>query len=130
MIASTQDRVVVRPSDEMETMTDGGLYIPDIAQEPPAEGEIIFVGPGKVSELTGELIPIRHVVGEKVLYGKYAGTEIQHEGETLLLLTERDIMAVITTQDAAEPRQGNGDRRDHQRETDSPEQAVHLEDLR
>ena len=95
MIVPTQDRMVVVPSEEVEKMTDGGLHIPDMAQEKPVEGVIIAVGPGTVSAHTGEIIPIRHSKGQKVLYGKYAGTEIVHDGETLLILREPDIFAVV-----------------------------------
>ena len=95
MIVPTQDRMVVVPSEEKETITEGGLHIPDIAQEKPVEGKIIAIGPGKVSEHTGEVIPIRHCVGQRVLYGKYAGTEIVHDGDTFLLLTERDVFGIV-----------------------------------
>ncbi len=95
MIVPTQDRMVVVPSEEVDTMTEGGLHIPDMAQEKPVEGVIIAVGPGRVNEHTGELIPIRHEVGQTVMYGKYAGTEIEHDGDTLLILREPDIFGVV-----------------------------------
>ena len=100
MIQPTQDRMVIIPSEEVETMTESGkLHIPSIAQEKPVEGEIIAVGPGKVSEHTGQLIPIQHSVGQTVMYGKYAGTEIVHDGETLLILREPDIFGVVVSDD-------------------------------
>ena len=95
MIQPTQDRMVVVPSEEVDVMTEGGLHIPDIAQEKPVEGIIIAVGPGKVSEHTGELVPVRHSVGQTVMYGKYAGTEVIHDGDTLLILREPDIFGIV-----------------------------------
>ena len=86
------DRVVVRALEETEQMR-GGLYIPDTAKEKPQQGEIIAVGPGKYED--GKLVPMSVKVGDKVLYGKYSGTEVTIEGEQLLILRESDVLAVI-----------------------------------
>ena len=86
------DRVVVRALEETEQMR-GGLYIPDTAKEKPQQGEIIAVGPGKYED--GKLVPMSVKVGDKVLYGKYSGTEVTIDGEQLLILRESDVLAVI-----------------------------------
>jgi chaperonin GroES len=88
------DRIVVRPS-EAEEKTASGLVIPDTAKENPQQGEVLAVGPGRRSENTGELIPLDVVVGDKVVYSKYGGTEIVVEGEDLLILTGRDVLAKV-----------------------------------
>jgi chaperonin GroES len=87
------DRVIVRPLEAQEK-TAGGLYIPDSAKEKPMEGEVVAVGPGKISD-DGKLIPMEVKVGEKVLYGKYSGTEVTTGGEDLLIMRENDIFAII-----------------------------------
>ncbi|MFL5576772.1 MAG: co-chaperone GroES [Gemmatimonadaceae bacterium] len=87
------DRVVVKAMEETETMR-GGLYIPDTAKEKPQQGEIIAVGPGKYED--GKLVPMTVKVGDKVLYGKYSGTEVTIDGDTLLILRESDVLAVIS----------------------------------
>ena len=87
------DRVVVRRIDA-EEKTKGGIIIPDTAKEKPSEGEIIAVGPGGRDE-AGKLIPIDLKAGDRVLFGKYAGTEVKIEGEEHLILREDDILAVI-----------------------------------
>ena len=87
------DRVVVKPSDPDEQVK-GGIIIPDTAKEKPQKGEIIAVGPGKISD-AGEIIKMTVKVGDKVLYGKYSGTEITVEGEDYLIVRESDILAVI-----------------------------------
>ena len=87
------DRVVVSPLEEEEQMR-GGLYIPDTAKEKPQSGEIVAVGPGKLSE-EGVRIEPDVKVGQKVLYGKYSGTEVTVEGEDYLILRESDILAVL-----------------------------------
>ena len=86
------DRIVVRPSDAEET-TASGLVIPDTAKEKPQQGEVLAVGPGRRSDNTGELIPMDVKVGDKVVYSKSGGTEITIEGEDLLILTSRDVLA-------------------------------------
>src|SRR5215208_4490897 len=86
------DRVVIKALEETETMR-GGLYIPDTAKEKPQQGEIIAVGPGKYED--GKLVPMGVKVGDKVLYGKYSGTEVTIDGEQLLILRESDVLAVV-----------------------------------
>jgi chaperonin GroES len=88
------DRIVVRPSDSEET-TASGLVIPDTAKEKPQQGEVLAVGPGRRSDTTGELIPLDVKVGDKVVYSKYGGTEITTDGEDLLILTSRDVLAKV-----------------------------------
>ena len=87
------DRVVVRRI-EADTKTAGGIIIPDSAQEKPQQGEIVAVGPGGRDE-SGKLIPIDVKVGDKVLFGKWSGTEVKLDGEELLIMKESDIMGVI-----------------------------------
>ena len=87
------DRVVVRRI-EADTKTAGGIIIPDSAQEKPQQGEIVAVGPGGRDE-SGKLIPIDVKVGDKVLFGKWSGTEVKLDGEDLLIMKESDIMGVI-----------------------------------
>jgi chaperonin GroES len=89
-----EDRIIVRPG-ESEEMTASGLVIPDTAQEKPQQGEILAVGPGKRSDHSGEIIPLGVSVGQTVIYSKYGGTEITLEGEDLLILSARDILAVL-----------------------------------
>jgi chaperonin GroES len=88
------DRVVVQALEETEQMR-GGLYIPDTAKEKPQQGNIIAVGPGKLSE-EGKRIEPDVKVGQRVLYGKYSGTEVNVDGEEYLILRESDILAVIS----------------------------------
>jgi chaperonin GroES len=88
------DRIVVRPS-EAEEKTASGLVIPDTAKEKPQQGEVISVGPGRRAENTGDLIPLDIAVGDKVVYSKYGGTEITIDGEDLLILTSRDVLAKV-----------------------------------
>src|SRR5271170_4239584 len=89
-----EDRIVVRPSEAEET-TASGLVIPDTAKEKPQQGEVLAVGPGRRAENTGDLIPLDVVVGDKVVYSKYGGTEITIDGEELLILTSRDVLATV-----------------------------------
>jgi chaperonin GroES len=88
------DRIVVRPN-EAETQTASGLVIPDTAKEKPQQGEVLAVGPGKRSETSGDLIPVDIKVGDTVLYSKYGGTEVAVNGEDLLVLNSRDVLAVV-----------------------------------
>jgi chaperonin GroES len=88
------DRVVVKRVIA-DQKTTGGIIIPDTAQEKPSEGEILAVGPGGRDE-AGKLIPIDLKVGDKVLFGKWSGTEVKIDGEDLLIMKESDIMGVIT----------------------------------
>lgn len=87
------DRVVVLPLEEEEQMR-GSIYIPDTAKEKPQQGQIVALGPGKLSD-EGTRIEPDVEVGQKILYGKYSGTEVTVEGEELLILRESDILAVI-----------------------------------
>ena len=87
------DRVVVKPLEETEQMR-GGLYIPDTAKEKPQQGEIMAVGPGKISE-EGKRLELDVKVGDKVLYGKYSGTEVTLDDSQYLILRESDVLAVL-----------------------------------
>jgi chaperonin GroES len=87
------DRVVVKRIDA-EEKTAGGIIIPDTAKEKPSQGEVIAVGPGGRDE-AGKLIPIDIKVGDRVLFGKWSGTEVKIDGEELLIMKESDIMGVI-----------------------------------
>ena len=89
-----EDRVVIMPSDEAESMR-GGLYIPDTAKEKPSQGEVVAVGPGKVSD-EGARIEMDVKVGDKVLYGKYSGTDVTLDGVEYLILRESDILAIVS----------------------------------
>ena len=93
------DRVVVRRV-EGEEKTKGGLIIPDSAKEKPSEGEVISVGEGARTE-AGELIPMAVKAGDRILFGKWSGTEVKIDGEDLLIMKESDILGIITTGAAA-----------------------------
>ena len=86
------DRVAIRPLEETETMR-GGLYIPDTAKEKPQQGEIVAVGPGRYEK--GERVPLELKVGDRVLYGKYSGTEVKIDDEDVLIIKESDVLAKI-----------------------------------
>ena len=88
------DRIVVRPSESEET-TASGLVIPDTAKEKPQQGEVLAVGPGRRTENTGDLVPLDVAVGDKVVYSKYGGTEITIDGEELLILSSRGVLAKV-----------------------------------
>ena len=90
-----EDRIVVRASEAEET-TVSGLVIPDTAKEKPQQGEVLAIGPGRRSEQTGEVIPLDVAVGDTVIYSKYGGTEVTVDGEDLLVLSSRDVLAKIT----------------------------------
>ena len=92
-IRPLHDRVIVKREDEEET-TKGGIIIPDTAKEKPVEGKVIAVGDGKVAD-DGKKIPLEVKAGDKILFGKYAGTEIQIEGEENLIMREDDIIAIV-----------------------------------
>lgn len=85
------DRVLIKPA-AAEEKTAGGIIIPDTAKEKPQKGTVIAVGPGKYAEQTGNLIPLKQKVGDEVLYGKYAGTEIPVKGEDYLIMRSSDIL--------------------------------------
>jgi chaperonin GroES len=87
------DRVVVKRVDA-EEKTSGGIIIPDTVKEKPSQGEVIAVGPGGRDE-SGKLVPIDHKVGDRVLFGKWSGTEVKIDGDELLIMKESDIMGVI-----------------------------------
>ena len=89
-----EDRIVVQASDA-ESTTASGLVIPDPAQEKPQQGEVLAVGPGRRSDQTGEIIPVDVAVGDTVVYSKYGGTEITVEGQDLLILNARDVLAKL-----------------------------------
>jgi chaperonin GroES len=88
------DRIVVK-ANEAEEKTASGLVIPDTAKEKPQQGTVLAVGPGRRSEQSGEIIPLDVKVGDTVVYSKYGGTEITIDGEDLLILSGRDILAVM-----------------------------------
>jgi chaperonin GroES len=87
------DRVVLKALDDSEQMR-GGLYIPDTAKEKPSEGEVVAVGPGKISD-EGKRLDMDVRKGDRVLYGKYSGTDVTLDGEEFLILRESDVLAVI-----------------------------------
>ena len=91
-VAPLSDRVVVKPSEETEQMR-GGLYIPDTAKEKPQQGEVIAVGPGRTED--GKRVPMEVKVGDKILYGKYSGTEVTIDMVQMLILRESDILGVV-----------------------------------
>ncbi|MDX1823276.1 MAG: co-chaperone GroES [Thiohalomonadales bacterium] len=92
-IRPLHDRVIVRRMEEERTSA-GGIVIPDSATEKPIQGEVLAVGNGKISE-NGDVRPLDVKVGDKVLFGKYAGTEVKVDGEELLVMREEDIMGVL-----------------------------------
>ena len=87
------DRIVVKPKDEDEATTSSGLVIPDTAKEKPQLGEVLAVGPGEYQD--GDRIPLDVKVGDLVFYSKYGGTEVKVEGEDYLVLSSRDVLAVL-----------------------------------
>jgi chaperonin GroES len=87
-----EDRIVVKPS-EGEEMTASGLVIPDTAKEKPQEGEVIAVGPGRFED--GNRVPLDVKVGDTVIYSKYGGTEVKLEGDDYLILSARDVLAIV-----------------------------------
>ena len=91
------DRVVVKPS-EAEQTTASGLVIPDTAKEKPQQGTVLAVGPGRWSDSEGKYFPLDIKVGDTVLvlYSKYGGTEVSHGGDDLLILSSRDVLAIVT----------------------------------
>ena len=91
-ITPLEDRVVVTPDEETETMR-GGLYIPDTAKEKPTQGAVVAVGPGRVER--GARVPMEVKVGDKVLYGKYSGTNITLDGEEVVIIKASDILAKL-----------------------------------
>ena len=98
-VTPLHDRVIVRPA-KAEEKTAGGIIIPDTAKEKPSQGEVIAVGPGGRDE-AGKLIPIDIQVGDRVLFGKWSGTEVKIDGQDLLIMKESDVMGVLTDAGAA-----------------------------
>jgi chaperonin GroES len=92
-LAPLADRVVIKALEETETMR-GGLYIPDTAKEKPQQGEVIAVGPGRFEK--DKRVPMDVKVGDRVLYGKYSGTEVTLDGEQYLILRESDVLAIVS----------------------------------
>jgi chaperonin GroES len=91
-IKPLEDRILVKAL-EAEQTTASGLVIPDTAKEKPQEGEVLAVGPGRFEE--GQRLPLDVKVGDKVIYSKYGGTEVKYDGEEYLLLSARDVLAII-----------------------------------
>ena len=92
-IKPLEDRILVRPEEGEET-TASGIVIPDTAKEKPQEGTVLAVGPGKRSD-SGDLIPVDVSEGDRVVYSKYGGTDIKVDGEDLLILSARDVLAIV-----------------------------------
>ena len=93
-IKPLEDRIVVKPLDAEQT-TASGLVIPDTAKEKPQEGQVLAVGPGRFDDEGEKRIPLDVKVGDTVLYSKYGGTEVKYGGEEFLILSARDVLAVI-----------------------------------
>ena len=91
-IKPLEDRILVK-STEAEQTTASGLVIPDTAKEKPQEGEVLAVGPGRFED--GQRLPLDVKVGDKVIFSKYGGTEVKHGGEEFLILSERDVLAIV-----------------------------------
>jgi chaperonin GroES len=94
-IKPLEDRIVVKPLDAEET-TASGLVIPDTAKEKPQEGEVVAVGPGRFNEDGDDRIPMDVSVGDKVIYSKYGGTEVKYGGDEFLILSARDVLAIVS----------------------------------
>ena len=92
-IKPLEDRIVVKAL-EAETTTASGIVIPDSAKEKPQEGEVVAVGPGRIDD-KGNRVPLDIAVGDKVIYSKYGGTEVKYAGDELLILSARDVLAVV-----------------------------------
>jgi len=89
-----QDRVLIKRLEDDTEKTKGGLYIPDSAKEKPQQGKVMAVGKGRVSD-DGKVIPLDVKAGDKILFGKYSGSEIKVDGEELLIMREEDILGVV-----------------------------------
>ena len=90
---STAKKVAIKPL-EAEQTTASGLVIPDTAKEKPQEGEVLAVGPGRIDD-NGNRVPVDVAVGDKVIYSKYGGTEVKYSGEEFLILSGRDVLAIV-----------------------------------
>ena len=93
-IKPLEDRIVIQQV-EAEQVTSSGLVIPDTAKEKPQEGEVVAVGPGRIDD-NGNRVPLDVKVGDKVIYSKYGGTEVKYAGEEYLILSARDVLAVVS----------------------------------
>ena len=93
-VTPLHDRVIVKPA-AAEEKTAGGIIIPDTAKEKPQKGTVVAVGPGKYAEQTGNLIPLKQKIGDKILYGKYSGSEISVDGEDYLIMRASDILMKV-----------------------------------
>lgn len=93
MLKPLGDRIIVKAL-AAEEVTPGGIVLPDTAKEKPLEGEVIAVGPGALND-TGKRIPIDVKVGDKIIYGKYAGTEVKVDGEEYIILRQEDVLAIL-----------------------------------
>ncbi|MBE7324915.1 co-chaperone GroES [Nocardioides sp. Y6] len=93
-IKPLEDRIVVKPL-EAEQTTASGLVIPDTAKEKPQEGEVVAVGPGRFADNGSDRLPVDVAVGDKVIYSKYGGTEVKYSGEEFLILSARDVLAIV-----------------------------------
>ena len=93
-IKPLEDRIVVKPL-EAEQTTASGLVIPDTAKEKPQEGEVLAIGPGRIDD-NGNRVPLDVAVGDKVIYSKYGGTEVKYAGDEYLILSARDVLAVVS----------------------------------
>jgi chaperonin GroES len=92
-IKPLEDRIVVKALDAEQT-TASGLVIPDTAKEKPQEGEVLAVGPGRFED--GQRLPLDITVGDRVIYSKYGGTEVKYDGQEYLILSARDVLAIVT----------------------------------
>ena len=88
------NRVVIKPIESDEQMSAGGIYIPDTAKEKPQEGEVVAVGPGRIDD-NGNRVPLDVAVGDRVIYSKYGGTEVKFGADEYLVLSARDVLAVV-----------------------------------
>lgn len=93
-IKPLEDRIVVQ-AVEAEQTTASGLVIPDTAQEKPQEGEVVAIGPGRFND-SGDRVPLDITVGDRVVYSKYGGTEVKHGGQEYLILSARDVLAIVS----------------------------------
>ena len=94
-IKPLEDRIVVKPLDAEQT-TASGLVIPDTAKEKPQEGEVVAIGPGRFNDEGDERIPMDIAVGDKVICSKYGGTEVKYAGDEFLILSARDVLAIVS----------------------------------
>ena len=93
-IKPLEDRILIQQG-EGETTTASGIVIPDTAKEKPQEGEVVAIGPGRIDD-NGNRVPLDVAVGDKVIYSKYGGTEVKYSGQEYLILSARDILAVVS----------------------------------